>query len=126
VSACVVVAVTVGLGVDEAVGVRVGLAGGVMVMLAVGLGVGGAGQPASALFTARTSASMVTLASPSKARQPVGRMVPSAMLTPVISSSTVTAPESSQSPTQAGTWATATRALSTTSTGPHASRTENE
>jgi len=131
----VIVAVSVGMTSGVAVGVLegggggcVGVRPGVGLRVCVSVGVGSAGHPVSALFTALMSTSTVTVPSPfaSKAGQTLSRRVPSAMLTPVITSSTVTSLESSQSPTHAGGWANAMRALSRTSKDPHATRRGNE
>ena len=131
----VLVAVSVGVASGVAVGVLeagdggcVGVTLAVRLAVGVAVGVGSAGQPVSALFTALTSTSMVTAPSPlaSKAGQTPSPIVPSAMSTPVISSSTVTVLEPSQSPMQVGVWANVMRALSRTSKGPHASRRGNE
>lgn len=113
-----------------AVGVSAGVAGTVSdavaigVAVAVSVGLGDSGHPSSELSTAWRTSLIVTLPSlfASKAGHALTGKLPSVMLMPVISSSMVTAPESSQSPTQVGGWATAMDAVSSTSTAAHVNR----
>lgn len=114
------------------VGVSVGVTGSVSVAVAVGLAVSvwigvGLGRPAhplSELSTARRTSLIVTLPSllASKDGHRLTGKSPSTMLMPMISSSMVTSPESSQSPTQVSIWAGATETGSSTSTAAHANR----
>ena len=110
------------------VGVTVGVAGTITVAVAVGLpvsvGLGGTGHASSELSTAWRISAIVTLPSPSasKVGHALTGKLPRTMLIPVISSSMVTSPESSQSPTQVGGWADAKETVSNMSTVAHANR----
>ena len=119
----------VGLGVPVRDGVKVAVevAGSALVGVLVGeevgdtVGVGSAGQPSSAAFTAASNSSIDTMPSPlrSIASHIVAGASPSAIFTPMMISFTDTSPLPSQSPTQMARAATRspTHAKAATSTG---------